>query len=246
MTKRITVLLLAAAWLPAAVSAAGGGGLQSAPVDLTNKASLQRGAKYFVNYCMGCHSAKYVRYKRVAKDLGIPESIAEDKLKFTEGKLSERMTNAMRPADGEQWFGAAPPDLSLVTRHRGPDWVYTFLKSFYLDESTVTGANNRVLENASMPHVLWRLQGWRKPVYETVTENGEEHERFSGYEQVTEGTLTPEEYDQVVTDLVNYLTYMGEPVRLKRQRIGFWVLGFLAVLFVLAYLLKREYWKDVH
>ena len=217
--------------------------LDKAPVDVSNTPSLQRGAKYFVNYCLSCHSAQYSRFLRVGTDLGLSPELVEKYLIFTDAKVRDHMKAVMTPSDAKEWFGAAPPDLTLMARAKGPDYVYTYLRSFYLDDSRPFGVNNLVLHNASMPHVLWRLQGWQIPEYEE--EHG--HTTIKGLTPVKgSGLLTPEEYDAVVADLVNFMAYLSEPAQLERKKIGIWVLLYLAVLGVLAYLLKKEYWKDVH
>lgn len=236
------------AFTPAAVSAAGGGAaLDAANNDLSNTASLQRGAKYFVNYCLGCHSLQYVRYNSLMEDLDLTEEQVMQNLAFTAEKPTEMMTIAMDSDDAERWFGVAPPDLSLTARSRGADWIYTYLRSFYLDESRPFGVNNSLLKGASMPHVLAPLQGYRKIVYETETDaSGNEHQVFKGFEQVTEGELTEQEYNQVVRDITNFLDYVGEPVQLERRSLGIGVLAFLIIFFLFAYFLKREIWKDLH
>ncbi len=214
--------------------------------DVSNVASLQRGARNFVNYCSGCHSAKYVRFNRLAVDLALTDAQVEQNLIFNGGKLTDTMSITMAEADAAQWFGKAPPDLSLIARSRGTDYLYSFLKSFYLDPSRPTGVNNTVLASAAMPHVLWELQGLQKAVYEGVTApNGSVEKHFKGFELATPGKLSPEAYDEFVRDTVNFLDYIGEPVQLQRRNLGFRVLGFLLVLFLLAYALKQEYWKDV-
>ena len=221
--------------------------LQKANIAPNNDASLQRGAKYFVNYCLSCHSAKYSRYNRVAADLGIPEDYIEKYLIFTQQKIGDLMTISMTDEESLQWFGAAPPDLTLVARSRSPDWLYTYLKTFYLDETRPMGVNNALFQNVAMPHVLWELQGWQKPVHETVQHaNGSHTTRIAGFEQVTPGILSPKEYDTMLLDLVAFLTYLSEPIANKRKSMGIWVLLFLFILLGIAYMLKREYWKDVH
>lgn len=248
MKKMIFAMMLAV--LPMAATAAGGGvHLDQAPIDLTDKASLQRGAKLFTNYCLSCHSAKYMRYQRVAEDLGMTEEQVEKNLMFggPDQKIGDTMKVAMPVAQSEKWLGVAPPDLSVVARARGTDWLYTYLRSFYLDDSRPFGVNNTVFPDVGMPHVLWELEGLKKPVYETtVGPDGEEKEVIEGFEYVTEGEMSPAEFDQAMADLTAFMEYMGEPVQLERQRLGVWVLLFLAVLFVLSYLLKKEYWKDIH
>ena len=232
---------------PALAGAAGGGvHLDKVKIDLTNKQSLQKGAKLFVNYCLSCHAAAYQRYNRMASDLGLTEQQVIDNLMFAAEKIGEPMTVAMSRQDGKNWFGAPPPDLTLVSRSRGPDWLYTYLRTFYLDESRPFGVNNLVFPSVGMPHVLWELQGWQKPVYKTVEHEGTEKQVIEHLELGEPGTMTPAEYDKAITDLVNFMTYMGEPIRLERQALGIKVLLFLLVLLVITYLLKKEYWKDVH
>jgi ubiquinol-cytochrome c reductase cytochrome c1 subunit len=219
--------------------------LQSAGIDLSDKASLQRGAKYFVNYCMGCHSLQYMRWNRMAEDLGIDQGNLRKNLILGNAKPGDHMTNAMRPEDGEKWFGKSVPDLTLVTRWRSPDWVYTYLKSFYLDNTRPWGVNNVVFPKVGMPDVLAPLQGEQKAVFEPVKEEGAEPQ-VDHLELVKAGSLSPEQFDARVRDLTNFLTYAGEPIRLERQHLGLYVLLFLALFFVLTYALKKEYWKDVH
>lgn len=241
------LLLLVFLVLPGLVLAAGGGvHLDKANIDLTNKQSLQRGAKLFVNYCLSCHSAAYQRYNRMGRDIGLTEQQVIDNLMFASDKIGDQMTIAMSPENGATWFGAPPPDLTLVTRARGSDWLYTYLRTFYLDDARPFGVNNLVFPSVGMPHVLWELQGWQKPVYKTVEHDGVEKQVIAHLELAEPGTMTPAEYDGAMRDLVNFMTYMGEPVRLERQSLGIKVMLFLALLLVVAYLLKKEYWKDVH
>ncbi|HPQ95293.1 MAG: cytochrome c1 [Thiothrix sp.] len=222
--------------------------LQHADIDVHNEQSLQRGAKYFVNYCMGCHSLNFSRYNRVGLDLGLTDEQVADNLIFTRTdgeptKVGELMKNGMTAKYGSEAFGNAPPDLSLTGRSRGPDWIYSFLKSFYLDPSRPLGVNNTVFANAGMPHVLWELQGYQ--TLEHAAEGADAHaEPKLVLEQ--EGTASPAEYDQIVRDLTNFLTYVGEPAQLHRRGIGVWVLIYLGLFAVFAYFLKKEYWKDVH
>jgi ubiquinol-cytochrome c reductase cytochrome c1 subunit len=217
--------------------------LDRVSIDVGDKASLQRGARLFVNYCMGCHSAEYMRYNRVGRDLGLTENQVINNFIFVTDEEGEPvgpgslMTNAMTPAYGNEAFGKAPPDLTLVARVRGEDWLYTFLRSFYLDASRPLGVNNVVFENVGMPHPLWELQGWQ----ERSDQNGTTRLRV-----VEAGTLSPPEYDLAIRDLVTFLSYLAEPMQLQRQRIGLYAMLFLLVFLVLAILLKREYWKDVH
>ena len=217
--------------------------LEPANNDVGNIASLQRGAKYFVNYCLGCHSAKYVRYNRLAEDLQLSEEQLIENLMFTGERPFDTMDNVMPSADAARWFGQAPPDLSLVARSRGSDHIYGFLRTFYLDDSTATGSNNLVLANTSMPHVLWELQGIQRAVFSEPEDGGQPV--FEGFEAVTAGTLSEREYDQVVRDIVNFLDYIGEPMQLEREALGVRVITFLLIFLLFAYLLKVEIWKDI-
>jgi ubiquinol-cytochrome c reductase cytochrome c1 subunit len=219
--------------------------LEPANTNIKNQPSLQRGAKYFVNYCLGCHSAKYVRYNRLAEDLQLTEQQLVDNLMFTGERPFDTMAIAMRPADATRWFGTEPPDLSLIARSRGTDYLYTFLRSFYLDPTRPTGANNLVLRGAAMPPVLWELQGTQRAKFTIDTEHGGA-EVFEGFETVTPGQLTTAEFDEVARDIVNFLDYIGEPIKRERQALGIRVIGFLLVFLLIAYLLKKEIWKDVH
>ena len=246
--RLIGVIVLGALVLSSPVFAAGGGGAKMEPANnvLGNVRSLQRGARSFVNYCMGCHSAKYVRYNRLADDLQLSEQQVTDNLMFVGEKLLDTMDIAMDPLDAGRWFGQVPPDLSLIARAKGTDFVFNYLKGFYLDPDRRNGTDNLFLPGASMPHVLWELQGLQKPVYEAIIDaNGDVHKIMAGFEQVTEGLLNPEEYDQFVRDLTNFLEYISEPVKLERQKLGVRVLLFLLVFFLFSYLLKQEYWKDI-
>lgn len=243
-TKFLAFLLLLA---PLGVWASGAPvELDRAPVNLYDKLSLQRGAKLFVNYCLNCHSANYMRYSRLT-DLGLTEDQIRENLLFTAEKVGQPMTIAMRPQDAKLWFGAAPPDLTVIARARGADWLYTYLRSFYRDASRPTGWNNTVFPNVGMPHVLWQLQGEQIAHFKTVKDHdGKAHEVFDRFELVKPGIMTRAEYDAAIGDLVNYLVYMGEPVQNQRKQLGLIVIAYLVVLAVLAYYLKREYWKDVH
>jgi ubiquinol-cytochrome c reductase cytochrome c1 subunit len=218
--------------------------LEAANNNIDNVASLQRGAKYFVNYCLGCHSAQYVRYNRLAEDLQLTEQQLVDNLMFTGERPFDTMANTMRPEDSVRWFGVAPPDLSLIARSRGTDYLYTFLRSFYVNPSRPTGVDNIVLPGTAMPHVLWELQGVQRAVY--VAEGPEGGvEKFEHFELVKPGQLGAEDFDQVVRDIVNFLDYIGEPIQRERHALGIRVIGFLLVFLLIAYLLKKEIWKDV-
>lgn len=230
---------------PALGSASGGHvELQDADIDLHDTESLTNGAKHFVDYCMGCHSLKYMRWNRMAQDLGIDDATLRNDLIIGDAKPGDLMTNAMRPTDGEKWFGTEVPDLTLVTRWRSPDWVYSYLKSFYLDPSRPYGVNNLVFPDVGMPNVLAGLQGLQEPVH--GEDHGEEGHAITGVKLVEAGSMTPEQFDTMVRDITAFLTYAGEPVQLERQRLGVNVMIFLAIFFVVAYLLKKEFWKDVH
>jgi ubiquinol-cytochrome c reductase cytochrome c1 subunit len=213
--------------------------LDHAPINSRDKISLQRGAKNFVNYCLTCHSANYMRYSRL-QDLGLSEDQIRNNLIQTGVKVGETMSIALKPDDAKAWFGAAPPDLTVIARSRGPDWLYSYLRGFYRDSSRPSGWNNTVFPQVGMPHVLYELQGQQVMVSEK-TEHGEHHKLHLE----KPGKLTPVEYDQFVADLVNYLDYMGEPHKAKRIQTGIIVMFFLALLFPLAVLVKKEYWKDV-
>ncbi len=232
--------------LSSSVVMASGGGetLEPSGADLNDKASLQRGAKLFVNYCMGCHSLKYMRYSRVATDLNLSEEEVQLWLNFTGAKFGEPMVSAMKPEDAATWVGALPPDLSLTARVRpgGADWIFTYLKSFYVDPARPLGWNNKLFPNASMPNPLWELQGVQ------VAEMGKDANGQPMVEHLqmsSPGTLSAEEYDRVARDLSNFLEYAAEPAALKRQAIGAYVVLFLAFLTFMAWMLKSEYWRDV-
>ncbi len=247
--KRTLSILLIILFAPVLVHAASGQThLYKANVDLSNETSLQQGARLFINYCMGCHSANYMRFNRFGEDLGIADEALNANFMFATDKSGDTMGVSMRADDGEAFFGVAPPDLSVIARSRGADWLYTYLLSFYLDDSRPVGVNNLIFKDVAMPHVLWELQGWQKPVYETVThEDGTESRTIKELELVTPGLQSPDEYRQSATDLVNFLVYMGEPAQLQRKKVGFWVMFYLIFLLLpVTYFLKKEYWKDVH
>ncbi|MGY0503777.1 cytochrome c1 [Luteimonas sp. e5] len=257
-------LVLLVGLTPGALLAADGGGLQAAGVDLSDRGSLQRGAKYYMSYCAACHSLKYMRYSRIGEDLGLSEDEVRQNLMFKQDtQIGDNVLTGIDPALGEQFFGKAPPDLSVISRVRGDDWIYTYLKSFYLDGSRPLGWNNTLFPNVSMPNPLFELQGLQHPVFTGKVETGEKDDSgapvmacapgtFDAEERCIEtltvtqaGRLKPAEFDQVVRDITGFLAYSGEPAGLKRQGIGVWVLAFLAIFTFLAWLLKREYWKDV-
>ncbi len=212
--------------------------LDRAPIDPNNQASLQRGAKYFVHYCLNCHSAASMRYNRL-QDIGLSEAQIKSNLLYASEKVGDTMTVAMQKADAKAWFGATPPDLSVEARARGADWLYTYLRGFYRDSTRPTGWNNVVFDKVGMPHVLWQLQG-----QQILKEDEQTHTHQLVLEKP--GTLSPAQYDLMVADLVNYLVYMSEPYKQQDKRLGILVLAFLAILLVLTVALKKEFWKDIH
>ena len=225
--------------------ASGGGKLMQAGNDLGDRASLQRGAQAYMSYCSGCHSLKYLRYSRMGDDLGLTEQQVMDNLNFTGAAYGEQIQVAMPHDEATKWFGKMPPDLSLISRVRGSDWVYSYLKSFYVDESRPLGWNNSVFPNASMPNPLWELQGMQHAIHGKPEQEGLEPP-VVGLKLAQPGKVDARSYDQTVRDITNFLEYAGEPAALKRQSLGVWVVLFLALLTFLAYLVKTEYWKDVH
>jgi len=239
--KRILFCLLL---LPMVALAAGGGPeLQKSLNDVRNKASLQNGAKIFVNYCIGCHSMKYSRFERVGVDLGIPEDLLKRDIMFTAEKPGELMHTPMTAASGQKWFGKAPPDLSVTARSRGTDWLYTYFMTFYADPKRPWGMNNLVFRDVGMPHVLWELQGAQKPVYHE--ENG--HKVLVGVEPADEAAKAKSEgYRRTVTDLVNFLDYVGEPAKVVRWDLGWKVILYLFIFTFFAYLMKRAFWDELH
>lgn len=248
MKKLIIAFMLAA--LPGLGLAAGAGPhLDHVNINLDNKQSLRNGARLFVNYCLNCHSANYMRYKRMGDDLGISEEVGKQNIMFTTEKWGEPMGIAMRAADAEKWFGTLPPDLSVIARSKGAgsegaDWLYTYLRSFYVDPSRPFGVNNTVFPDVGMPHVMGDMQGMQRLI------NADELKAHKSakpeFELVSPGSMSAGEYDKAVRDLVAYLVYMGEPGQMARRNLGAWVLLFLVVLFFVSYALKKEYWKDVH
>ena len=240
ITFSVIFSLLALLAITAPALAAGGGALKHANVNIRDTAATQRGARLFVNYCLSCHSASYMRYNRLAEDLGLDEDLVMEHLVFADKKIGDTMDVAMQAEDAEQWFGKAPPDLSVISRSRGADWLYTYLLTFYQDETG--GWNNLALPNASMPHVMWQMQGIQKPVYAT-------HDGLEVIDHLTlaePGLQSPEDFEDSVRDLVTFIEYLGEPSKVKRKNIGVWVLLFLALFTLIAYALKAEYWRDVH
>ncbi|MDO6425849.1 MULTISPECIES: cytochrome c1 [Thalassotalea] len=231
--KKLIVTLLAC--VPFFALAAGGSmPLDKANNDLADKESLKRGFESYLQYCLGCHQLKYQRYNRTFRDLGISEAEGKEKYMPTGEKPGDHITNTMPAKDAGAWFGTAPPDLTLEARFRSPDYIYTYLRSFYVDAERPFGVNNKIFKDVGMPHVLQNLQG-----VQTLDENGE-------LTPAVGGTMSPEEYDEFVRDLTNFLEYVGEPNKLERKQLGYYVIGFLFILLVFSYLLKKEYWRDVH
>lgn len=207
--------------------------LSKAPIDLTNNQSLQRGAKTFVNYCLNCHSANFMRYSNL-QDIGLSAETIKNDLLFTGDKIGDTMSVNMSAKDSKKWFGASPPDLSVVARSRGADWIYSYMRGFYSDPSRPMGWNNTVYVNSAMPHILWELQG-----EQILNPKTKKLEKFSS------GKLNAKEYDAMIADLTNYLVYMSEPDQLKRKKMGYYVIGFLLLLLFLTIKLKKEYWRDI-
>jgi ubiquinol-cytochrome c reductase cytochrome c1 subunit len=254
MKKFLLSLLLSFGFVTGAAANEGGVPWDNFPVyKMSDVAALQHGAKLFVNYCLNCHSAAYMRYNRL-RDIGLTEDEIKQNLLFATDKVGEVMKTSLDPKQAKQWFGTTPPDLSLIARSRsgaggtGSDYLYTYLRSYYRDDTKATGWNNLVFPNVAMPNVLWQLQGQRAAKFEEVKnehESGETEHRFAGFEQLTPGELSPQQYDEAVGDLVAYLTWMSEPAQSQRVRLGVWVLIFLAFFTVIAWRLNAAYWKDV-
>lgn len=251
MKKIILALTTFFALSTGALAAEGGIAWDKAPIRTSDHASLQNGAKLFVNYCLNCHSAAFMRYNRL-QDIGFTAEQIKDNLLFTTDKVGETMKAAIDPKQAKEWFGANPPDLTLIARSRaavgkgsGADYLYTFLRTFYPDETKATGWNNLAFPSVGMPHVLWELQGQRRPIMEVKEDHGHKVEVFKGWQQITPGTMTPLQYDQAMGDLVNFLQWMGEPAQNTRVRIGVWVMLFLLIFTIFAWRLNAAYWKDV-
>jgi len=244
MLPKLAALLMAGLMTLGIAHASEGEGLQAANIRLDDVASMQRGARLFFNYCSGCHSLQYLRYSRMAEDLQLDPKDVEQNLIFNGGKIGDHAISHMPPEQAAAWFGKAPPDLSLEARAKGSDYIYNYLKSFYLDPSRPLGWNNTVFANASMPNPLWTLQGQQVLGHEAGAEG---HEAGAGTLKLqTPGSQTPEQFDRTVRDITAFLQYAGEPAALKREAMGVWVLLYLAFFTLIAYLLKHEFWKDVH
>jgi ubiquinol-cytochrome c reductase cytochrome c1 subunit len=252
MKKLLLSLILSLGFVTAVQANSEGIQWDKAPNKINDMASLQNGAKLFVNYCLNCHSAAYMRYNRL-KDIGLTEKQIKENLLFATDKVGETMKAAIDPKQAKEWFGANPPDLTVIARSRadgskgsGADYLYTYLRSYYRDETKATGWNNLAYPNVAMPHALWELQGERKPLYNEVEEHGHKTQVFAGkWEQVKPGSMTPLQYDQAIGDLVGYLQWMAEPAQASRVRVGVWVLLFLLMFAVVAWRLNASYWKDV-
>ncbi len=251
MKKILLSLLLTVCSFSTVLANSEGMAWDRAPNKTNDVVSLQNGAKLFVNYCLNCHSAAYMRFNRL-KDIGLTEAQIKDNLLFTTDKVGDNMKVAMDPKQAKEWFGGVPPDLTVIARSRaghngtGADYLYTYLRSYYRDETKATGWNNLTYPNVGMPHVLWQLQGERKAVFETAHEHGHEAHVFKGFEQITPGTMTSVQYDEAIGDLVGYLQWMGEPSQNTRVQVGVWVLLFLLVFTFFAWRLNAAYWRDVH
>lgn len=246
----LTFFIIFPSWV---MASAGGVHLDTAPVDLEDTESLKRGAETFVNYCLSCHSAEYMRYNRIGRDLGMSDIEVTEKLIFTRDKKGERtkvgalMKVAMTEDYASEAFGTKIPGLTVIARAKGADWLYTYLRTFYIDDSRPSGMNNLAFTDVGMPHVLWEKQGLQKAIFRTeMGEDGNDRHIFEKMEIVKAGSMSVEEYDAFVGDLVNFMVYMGEPMQLERKSLGVYVLIFLAFFAVIAYMLKKEYWKDVH
>ncbi|CAN7604739.1 MULTISPECIES: cytochrome c1 [unclassified Variovorax] len=250
MKKLILTLIAALGFVAGAHAAEGGIAWDKAPNKTNDLAALQNGAKLFVNYCLNCHSAAFMRYNRL-QDIGITEQQIKDNLLFATDKVGETMKANLDPRQAKEWFGGIPPDLTLVARSRaghggtGADYLYTYLRTFYRDDTKATGWNNLVFPSVGMPHVMWELQGDRRPVFDKIESHGHAAEVFKGWEQVAPGTMTPLQYDQAIGDLVSYLQWMAEPAQNTRIRVGVWVLLFLVMALVFVWRLNASYWKDV-
>ena len=244
MKKTILVLLLTTIAMISTSAAMASGGYPKSPanVNVDDIESLQRGAKVFADYCLSCHSAKFVRFNRVATDLGMSETDVMANLNHLGAKFGGTMTATMTEAYAKEAFGAVPPDLSLLARSRGVDWLYTYLTGFYADSSKTTGHNNVIFKDVGMPNIFWKQEGVKKPVYEE--HEGTKH--IVGVEVVEKGTMAPEEFDTMIRDLVAFMSYIGEPNQSYRKSLGIYVLIFLFIFFGVAYAMKKDYWKDVH
>jgi ubiquinol-cytochrome c reductase cytochrome c1 subunit len=250
--KKIILSLALALGLVTGANAGGGDTIawDKAPNKINDLAALQNGAKLFVNHCLNCHSAAFMRYNRLT-DIGLTEQQIKDNLLFTTDKVGDTMKANIDPKQAKEWFGANPPDLTVIARSRaghegsGADYLYTYMRTFYRDETKATGWNNLAFPNVGMPHVLWEMQGVRRPIFEERQEGGHKVQVFKGWEQVTPGTMTPQQYDQAMADLVGYLQWMGEPAQTQRVRLGLFVMLFLLGFMYIAWRLNASFWKDI-
>jgi len=250
--KKIILSLALALGLATGANAGGGDTIawDKAPNKINDLAALQNGAKLFVNHCLNCHSAAFMRYNRLT-DIGLTEQQIKDNLLFTTDKVGDTMKANIDPKQAKEWFGANPPDLTVIARSRaghegsGADYLYTYMRTFYRDETKATGWNNLAFPNVGMPHVLWEMQGVRRPIFEERQESGHKVQVFKGWEQVTPGSMTPQQYDQAMADLVGYLQWMGEPAQTQRVRLGLFVMLFLLGFMYIAWRLNASFWKDI-
>jgi ubiquinol-cytochrome c reductase cytochrome c1 subunit len=249
--KKILLIVTMALGLATGAQAAGDGiAWDKAPNKTNDLVALQHGAKLFVNYCLNCHSAAFMRYNRL-QDIGLSEQQIKDNLLFGDAKVGDTMKAAVDPKQAKDWFGANPPDLTLIARSRsshagtGADYLYTYLRTYYRDAEKPTGWNNLAFPNVGMPHALWELQGVREPVFETIKSHGHDVKVLKDWRQVTPGSMTPQQYDEAVGDLVGFLQWMAEPAQNARVRVGVWVLLFLGLFTVIAWRLNAAYWKNV-
>lgn len=246
MRVYLRILLCLPLLLPLICQADSGMPLRHMKVDTSNRLSLIRGAHEFANYCLSCHAARQVRYQQLLPGLGLTKKQMEDNLMLPGRKIGDKMTVSMSAHEGKKWFGTAPPDLSDIERIRGANWLYTYLTSFYVDPSRPTGVNNAVFPKVAMPDVLWQQQGLQKPVYKTIKNaDGKTEKVISGFKHISQGTMSPKQFDHTMRDLVNFLAYISAPYEHESHVIGIWVIALLILFTISAYLLKREYWKDV-
>ncbi|MBI5275273.1 MAG: cytochrome c1 [Burkholderiales bacterium] len=251
--KKLILIVMVALGLATGAQASGDGGVawDKAPRLTNDLPALQSGAKLFANYCLNCHSAAFQRYNRL-QDIGLTEQQIKDNLLFTSAKVGEPMRAAIDPQQAKDWFGANPPDLTMVARSRagsggtGADYLYTYLRTYYRDAEKPTGWNNLVFPNVGMPHALWELQGDREPVFATEKSHGQDVKVFKGWKQVSAGAMTPAQYDQAVGELVGFMAWMAEPTQHDRVRVGVWVMIFLVVFTAITWRLNAAYWKDIH
>ena len=245
MLGRVAVL---GTWFVVGTALAAGGSdipMEESEIEPDNINSLQRGARNYMNYCSGCHSAQYVRFNTIGAALELSDEQLVDNLMFNAEKTFETIRSSMPANDAARWYGTAPPDLSLMARSKGADYIYNFLKGFYIDEDSPTGVDNLVLAGTSMPHVLWELQGFQEAIFSESTNDGVTTLKFESFQPVTAGSMDAEDYDEFVRDTVNFLAYIAEPIRAERRKLGTWVIIYLLVFLIIARMLKKQIWKDV-